>query len=638
MLNAPKSPRIILKNALHEYRLFRDRVLLAWLVILVLLCGLMLRLVFLQVLDHSHFTTLSENNRLKILPLPPTRGLIYDRNGEVLAENQPSYTLDIVLEKVPKDGLEDLLARLAEEVDISEDDLKRFHRFRQHKRRFDPVPLRFRLTEEEVARLSVRSFEFPGVEISARLTRYYPWGKVAGHAIGYVGRISEAELKILDVSNYSGTSHIGKMGVEKYYENELHGTVGYQKVETNVRGRILRVVERKDPIPGNNLHLNLDIYLQQYVENLLAGERGALVALEPSSGGVLALVSVPHYDPNLFVNGIDYKAYQALLNDPGKPLLNRAIRGQYPPGSTIKAFVGMAGLEYGLRQPQQTTWCPGWYSLPGKEHRYRDWKRSGHGHMNFLHAVEQSCDVYFYDLAHDLGIDRLSHFMQRFSFGRLTQIDISNELPGLMPTSDWKLRRYRMAWFPGETLISGIGQGFVLTTPLQLAMATATLSMRGKAFHPRLAFLREAADGKTARTIPSRTGSQVELRDDSYWEAAIEAMEAVVHGARGTARQQAKDLAYHMAGKTGTAQVINIEQNAEYDADKLEKKFHDHALFIAFAPLDDPQIALAVIIENGGSGSRTAAPIARQVIDFYLCERLKQIPCSSEPVMPPTTP
>lgn len=634
MLKPQKPTRILLKNALHEYQLFRDRVLVAWLIILLLLFGLVLRLVFLQVLDHSHFTTLSENNRLKILPLPPTRGLIYDRNGVVLAENQPTYTLEIILEKVPKDGLETLLARLGKEIDISAEDLARFHKFRQHKRRFEPVPLRFRLTEEEVARLSVRSFEFPGVEISARLTRHYPWKNVAGHAIGYVGRINEAELKTLDTSNYSGTRHIGKIGVEKFYEDELHGTVGFQTVETNVRGRILRVVERQNPLPGNNLHLHLDIHLQAFVEHLLAGERGALVAIEPATGGVLALVSVPNYDPNLFVNGIDHKTYRGLLRAPGKPLLNRAIRGQYPPGSTIKAFVGMAGFEYGLRHANSTTWCPGWYSLPGKKHRYRDWKRSGHGHMNFLHAVEQSCDVYFYDLAHDLGIDRLSHFMNRFSFGRLTQIDISNELPGLMPTREWKTQRYRMAWYPGETLISGIGQGFVLTTPLQLAMATATLSMRGKAFHPRLAFLREEADSKTAYAIPSRTSRAVELRSETYWEAAIEAMEAVVHSPRGTARRQAQDMPYRMAGKTGTAQVIKIKQNEEYDADKLDKKFHDHALFVSFAPINNPKIALAVIVENGGSGSRTAAPIARRVTDYYLCERLKLFTCPKLPTTP----
>ncbi len=614
--------RILLKNALREYQLFRDRVLIAWVLVFLLLCGLGLRLFSLQVVKHAHFTTLSEENRLKILPLPPTRGLIYDRNGVVLAENQPSYTLEIIPEKIPAGTLDNLLMRLQDEIKISEEELAAFRKALKHQRRFDPVPLRFRLTDEEVARLSVRSFEFPGTEISARLTRYYPLGAVGGHVLGYVGRINEEELLKLDPSNYSGTSHVGKIGVEKYYEEELHGQVGFQQVETNVRGRILRVVKHQNPIPGNNLYLNLDIVLQQFAENLLAQERGALVAIEPATGGVLALVSVPSYDPNLFVNGIDYKTYQALLQAPEKPLLNRAIRGQYPPGSTIKAFVGMAGMEYALRQPNQQTWCRGWYSLPGQEHKYRDWKRTGHGSVNFYHAVEQSCDVYFYDLAHDLGIDRLSSFMNRFSFGNLTEIDLSNELAGVMPSRDWKTKRYRAAWYPGETLISGIGQGYVLATPVQLAMAVATLSMRGKAYHPRLAFMREEADSLSLQAIPSRAGTQIELRDPSYWDAAIEAMEAVMHGARGTARAQGKGLPYHIAGKTGTAQVINIEQNKRYDAKKLEKKFHDHALFVAFAPIGNPQIALAVIVENGGSGSHTAAPIAREVIDFYLRQRL----------------
>ncbi len=615
--------KILLKNAWREYLLFRDRVLVAWLIILLLLLGLVLRLVFLQVLDHEHFTTLSENNRLKILPLPPPRGLIYDRNGVVLAENQATYSLEIIPEQVPKDGLEDLLEQLNTILPISDDDRKRFYKYLKHKRRFEPVPLRYKLTDAEVARFSVRSFEFPGVNINTRLTRFYPLGKTGNHALGYVGRINQQDLKRLDTSEYSGTRNIGKIGVEKYYEDVLHGRVGLQQVETNVRGRILRVVKREDPIPGDNLYLNLDIVLQRFAEQLLEGERGALVALEPTTGGVLALVSVPHYDPNLFVNGIDHKSYKELLQSPGKPLLNRAIRGQYPPGSTIKAFVGMAGMEYNQRQAHQKTWCPGWYSLPGKEHKYRDWKHSGHGHVNFYHAVEQSCDVYFYTLAHDLGINRLSNFMQRFSFGHLTEIDISNELPGLMPTREWKHRRYNLAWYPGETLISGIGQGFVLATPTQLAMATATLSMRGKTHHPRLAFMREAAETRTLQTIPSRASTQVELRNEDFWTAAIEAMQAVVHGARGTARKQGADLPYRMAGKTGTAQVINIEQNAKYDADKLKKKFHDHALFVAFAPVDDPKIALAVIVENGGSGSSAAAPIARKVIDFYLRQRLQ---------------
>ncbi|MDM8546895.1 penicillin-binding protein 2 [Candidatus Venteria ishoeyi] len=613
------SSSMLLKNAIAESRLFNDRVLIAWgLVICMIVLILIGRMFHLQVLSYDHFTTLSERNRLKILPIPPTRGLIYDRNGIVLAKNLPSYTLEIIPEKVT--DLDALLLELQQQISISESDLKRFHRSRKRTRRFKRIPLRFRLTQREVARLSVRIHEFPGVEINATLSRYYPLGEIGGHALGYVGRINEQELKRLDVSDYSATQYIGKTGIERYYEDELHGTVGFQQVETNVRGRILRVMERQNPVPGKNLYLNMDINLQRFAERLLAGERGALVAIEPATGGVLALVSTPGYDPNLFVNGLDHKTYQQLRLSLDRPLFNRAIRGQYPPGSTIKPIVGLAGLEYGVRQAGTRTWCPGWYKLPKQSHKYRDWKRSGHGHVSFHQSVEQSCDVYFYDLAHDLGINRLSTFLQQFGLGHPTEIDISGELGGLIPTREWKERRYGTAWYPGETLIAGIGQGFVLATPVQLAVSTATLAMRGKARQPRLVFMTEDAEQKQMQPTTTKTLKEIQLKNPEYWDDAIGGMEAVVHGIRGTARRQGKDLSYHMAGKTGTAQVVKIAQDARYDADKLDKKYHDHALFVAFAPIEKPEIAIAVLVENGGSGSRTAAPIARQVIDYYLEE------------------
>jgi penicillin-binding protein 2 len=615
-----KPDQLILKNAQQESRLFNDRVITAWVVALLLCLVLLTRLFFLQVIHHEHFTTLSENNRLKILPLPPTRGVIYDRNGVVLADNQLSYTLEVVPEQV--EDLEQTLAELGQIIPISDNDLARFRKQFKQRRPFDGVPLRFQLNEEEVAAFSVKRHRYPGANISVALSRYYPLGEHGVHAIGYVGRINEDELKIIDTSNYSGSSHIGKIGVEKYYETELHGQVGYQHVETNVQGRVLRVMKRIPPVPGKNIYLNLDISLQIYAEQLLAGRRAALVAIQPATGGVLALVSVPSYDPNPFVNGITPDAYAALRNSEDRPLVNRAMRGVYPPGSTIKPFVGLAGLEYGVRQPNQRTWCPGSYSLPNQEHRYRDWKRGGHGSMDLHHAIEQSCDVYFYDLAVDIGIDRLSNFMKQFSFGVRTGIDVPGEMEGLMPTRQWKAKVHRMAWFPGETLISGIGQGYSLATPLQLASATATLSMRGQMRLPRMAFAIDDSDRNKMQLIPSLPPRMVTLRQDSFWDNALAAMEAVVHGPSGTAGRISQGLKYHVAGKTGTAQVVGIKQDEKYDASKLDEEFHDHAWFIAFAPVENPQIAVAVLVENGGSGSKTAAPIARQILDHYILNSL----------------
>jgi len=608
--------RFILKDVVRENQLFFTRVIIGWLVMLALFGLLMARLVYLQVVNHDRYTTLSESNRLKVLPLSPTRGLIYDRNGVLLATNRPSYTLELIPEKIP--DIPELLAELGEIIKLTPEDVDQFQRQMRRQRRFEPVPLRFRLNFEEVARFSVQRHRFPGVSIKSHLTRYYPLGNSGVHVVGYVGRINEQELQVIDRSNYRGSNYIGKIGVEKAYEAELHGQVGYQEVETNVRSRILRVLERKMPVPGKNLYLNIDMSLQRFIERLVEGERAAVVAVEPQTGGVLALVSNPTYDPNLFVNGIDVKSYNALRNSPDRPLYNRAIRGQYPPGSTVKPFIGLAGLEYRLRNEQSTTWCPGWYRLKGRQHRYRDWKRSGHGHMNFHHAVAQSCDVYFYDLANDLGIDRLHSFMTRFSFGKRTGIDLVGESPGLMPSRDWKRRARQKPWYPGETLIVGIGQGFMLSTPLQVAVATATLATKGQFKPPRVVFAVEDPSILESRVVAFPPQTNVQLRYPGYWNAAIASMEEVVHGRRGTARKIGKDAEYVIAGKTGTAQVIKIKQDERYDASKLAKRFQDHAWFMAFAPLENPRIALAIIVENGGGGSATAAPIARKIMDYYL--------------------
>jgi penicillin-binding protein 2 len=610
----------ILKDPNREHKIFQNRVIIAMMMILLLFGVIVFHLFNLQLIEKQRYETLSKNNRIKILPLPPTRGLIYDRNGVLLADNRVSYSLELIPEEVK--NLDLMLHELSKIIVIEEADLARFKKKLKQVRRFKSIPLRYRLTEDEVARFSVQRHRFQGIYINSNLSRYYPLGVTGVHAIGYVARINERELKRIDQSEYRGSKYIGKIGLEKYYEKELHGKTGFQQVEINVGGRVIRILERTPPIPGKNLYLNIDIYLQQYIERLLAKERAAVVAIEPATGGVLAIVSTPTYDPNLFVDGIDAKTYYSLRDSPDRPLINRAIRGQYPPGSTVKAFVGLAGLEYGVRTAQSHTWCGGWYTIKGKKHRYRCWKKVGHGSMNLLHALEQSCDVYFYSLAHDLGIDRLHSFMTRFGFGKKTGIDISGEKSGLMPSKEWKRRVRKTFWYPGETLITGIGQGFMLATPLQLAAVTATLSNRGKLKQPRVVFAMEDARVHEMTLIPPNQQSTISLKSRHYWENAINGMKAVIHGKRGTARKIAKHSPYRFAGKTGTAQVVAIKQNERYDAKKLAKKYHDHALFVAFAPLNKPRIALSVIVENGGGGSKTAAPIAKKVMDYYLIDRM----------------
>jgi penicillin-binding protein 2 len=613
------NPDLLLKNAYQETQLFRRRIVIAAFIVISFCAILVARLVYLQIIMHEHFTTLSEDNRLQVQPIAPARGLIYDRNGVILAENQPTFSLDIVPEQVVGD-LDDLLAELQRIVPISDYDLTRFHKQRRQKRRFDKIPLRFHLNDEEVAKLAVQHHRLPGMYISANLSRYYPLRERGVHVLGYVGRINEKELERIDPVNYRASTHIGKVGIEKSYEDVLHGSVGHQQIETNVQGRIVRVIKKEPPVQGNNVYLNIDIRLQIFAEELLQDRRAALVALDPRSAEVLAMVSTPTYDPNAFVNGIDVKSYHALRDSPDRPLFNRILRGRYPPGSTIKAMVGLAGLHHGVITTDSKVFCPGFYQLPGRSHKYRDWKRQGHGLMNLHRAVEESCDVYFYELANRLNIDRMSHFLKKFSFGRLTGIDIDGEMTGLMPTSEWKRKALNTPWYPGETLISGIGQGFSLATPLQLAVATAALAQRGHLNSPRVAFAVQNNEKNKRDVVNAPTLINIEL-PQTYWDIAINAMHAVVHGSRGTARRQSADISYQMAGKSGTAQVIAMAQDEEAPDDEDVPEHHqDHALFIAFAPLENPRIAVAVIVENGGSGSRTAAPIVRQVIDYYLLE------------------
>ena len=605
-------------NIKREASLVRSRIYVAAVIILILLLVLIFRIFYLQVIMHDHYTTLSRHNRVKIQPIPPTRGLIFSSDGVLLADNRPSYSLEIVPEQVV--GMDELIDTLSSLITIEKSDISRFRKQLKKKRRFESVPLRFNLSDEDVAVISVNQYRFPGVDIVPRLNRYYPVGANFAHAIGYVGLIDEDELQDLDTSNYSGTTHIGKIGVEKAYEDVLHGTVGYQQVEVNAQGRVIRVLDRTPPVAGRNIYLTLNVSLQNLAVESLEGKRGAIVAIDPENGAILALVSSPGYDPNRFVNGIDRNSYRKLLSSKDTPLLNRALQGKYPPGSTIKPFLALGALNDGIRTVEDETWCPGWYKLPGKKHQYRDWKKTGHGHMNLVDAIAQSCDVYFYALASDLGIERLDSAMEQFGFGKRTGIDISGESSGLVPTEKWKRNKFGQPWYPGETVIMGIGQGSTLVTPLQLAFATALLANRGKMYAPHLlAGIQDTVLNSIERYVPDKTPVTVPVKNKEYWNDVIRGMAEVVQGSRGTARRTGLDAPYKYAGKTGTAQVIGKPQDEEQERDEeLPEEFRDHALFIAFAPLDAPKIAVAIIVENGGSGSKGAAPIARRLFDYYL--------------------
>ena len=602
-----------LKDSHRESRINSARTIAAILIVIGLLGVVVGRYYSLQITDYEVYRTQSERNRVQLQPLPPKRGLIYDRNGVLLADNRPSYMLSVVREQVP--DLDATLAELAELLPISAGDLENFHKKLRHRRPYEAVPLRFRLTPEERARLAVNRYRLPGVVVDAQLLRYYPHGELFSHAIGYVGRINEQETTELDESNYRGTFHVGKVGVEKFYEDILHGAVGYQNVETNAHGRVLRVLEQFDPRPGSDLVLNLDIRLQRAAFDALDGRRGAVVAIDPRTGGVLALVSTPGFDTNLFVNGISSTDYSALRDSLDVPLFNRAIQGQYPPGSTIKPFMAMAGLESGLVTPESTVPDPGWYSLPGDSHKYRDWilRIRGTGHaarVDMNMAIAESCDVYFYDLARRLTIDRMYEYLSPFGFGERTEVDTTNERRGVLPSTHWKRDAMGQPWYPGETISAGIGQGYMLTSPMQLAVATSIMASKGLRRVPRLV---QSIDGVPV-DVPAL---EPIVAPPEYWQAVHKGMVEVVHGQRGTAKALAVGLEYQMAGKTGTAQVIGIAQGAVYNEADVSERHRHHGLFIAFAPAEEPTIAVAIIVENGG-GSSAAYPIARQVIDTWL--------------------
>jgi len=600
------------------------RVIQAIIFVIILLVILVGRFVYLQIINHDVYAALSKENRVKLVAIPPTRGLIFDRNGILLAESQPSYSLEIISERVI--NMDKTLEDIANLIDVSDIDIARFFKLKKRRSSFQGIPLRLKMTNAEVAKIAVNQHHMLGVDIVVRLIRHYPQKQHAAHVLGYVGHISEQELDQLDKSDYRGTSHIGKSGIERHYEATLHGRVGMQQVEINARGRVLRKLESVTAQPGNNLYLTIDSKLQHVAEQALGEESGAVVAIAPQTGEVLVFASKPGYDPNLFVDGIDYKTYKAYNESGSRPLYNRALHGRYPPGSTIKPFVALAGLETGIVEHDHSVSCPGYYSLPGDNYRYRCWKERGHGTVNMHKSIVESCDVFYYQLARALKINHLHDYMVLFGFGEKTGVDLldtRNEPSGLFPSRGWKRQTLGETWYPGETLITGIGQGFILSTPLQLASATATLANHGVRIRPRL--VRQIEDMRTGEKIrtPIQRFNVVPKIEEEHWEQVIQAMRDVVHSPTGTARRLNRDIPYSIAGKTGTAQVIGIGQDETYDETKIAKKYRDHALFVAFAPVENPQIAVAVIVENGGSGSSSAAPVAGEVIKAWLVPKIE---------------
>ncbi len=613
---ARREKRGLLKDVYLERAIFSSRLFLLALIGLALTGTLVFRLVNLQIVEHDRYRLMAENNRVRLSPIPPSRGLIYDRNGHVLANNIPSYTLELVPEQI--EDLPNTLLRLSRIIELGDDEIAAFKKLEKRSRKFHAIPLKFNLSEEEVARFYVDQFLFPGVSIEARENRYYPEGELFAHVIGYVGRISEKDQKRLDKENYRGTSHVGKVGIERYYESLLHGTVGVRQDEVNSRGRHLRTLSKQPGEAGHDLVLTLDTRLQKAARDALGKESGSIVAMNPKTGEVLAMVSTPGFDPNLFVNGISYKDYGRLRDDPEQPLFNRSLKGRYPPGSTVKPVVALAGLDAGIMRAEDRMFAGSFYQLANDPRKYRDWKKSGHGWVNMDTAIAQSCDVYFYDLAFKLGIDRLSKVFAEFGLGRKTGIDLLGESPALLPTREWKRKKYREAWYPGETLIVGIGQGYMLTTPLQLAQMTSCLAMRGTCHKPYLLDGTRLGDEEGPGAEQQGEVFHVQAGDEEQWDQVIRAMEHVMNGPTGTARKVAAGAPYSIAGKTGTSQVFGLKADEKYDAEKLRRKLHDHSLFVGFAPVEDPQIAVAVLVEHGGSGSRVAAPIARKVMDAWL--------------------
>jgi len=614
------------KNTERELHLFRLR--LSAIGVLVFICfGLLLtRFLWLQAYKYKDYAAQAEDNRISVVPVVPNRGLIVDRNGVVLARNYSAYTLEITPSKI-QGGLDEVIDELSKLVDIQPKDRKRFRRQMEETKNFESLPIRTRLTDEEVARFTAQRFRFPGVEIQARLFRQYPLGQLASHVIGYIGRINQREAERIDDSddaaNYSGTDYIGKEGLEKSYEKQLHGTTGYEEVEVSAGGRAIRTLSRTPATPGDNLILSIDIELQKVVEQAFGNRRGALVAIEPSTGDILAYVSMPNFDPNLFVDGIDQQSWEELNNSPDKPLVNRPLTGSYPPGSTYKPFMALAALELGKRTPSQAIRDPGYFWFGN--HKFRDDKEGGHGFVDMYRSIVQSCDTYYYMLANDLGVDTMHDFMKPFGFGQKTGIDLENERAGLLPSTEWKRNAYKRPeqkkWYAGETISLGIGQGYNSFTPLQIAHAVANLANNGVVMKPHLVkILEDGGNHARTQTVPKES-YRIKLKQENI-DFVKRAMVGVTK--EGTSAGVFRNAGYESAGKTGTAQVIGIKKNEKYDSKHVAEMHRDHSLYTAFAPADNPKIAIAIIVENGGFGAAAAAPIVRQALDYYLLGKKPQ--------------
>ena len=605
---------IPLKDHDTEKRLVNKRLIACALLVLAISCTLIGRLYFLQVTEFDYNSTVSENNRVHVLPIPPERGLIYDRNGVLLADNQPSFNMTITRERAGDTAK--VLDNVMSILHLPEEDRAVFAKsMKQARHPFDPSTLLYELSEEQIALLAVNQFRLPGIDVEAQFVRHYPQGDHFAHSVGYVGRINEKEAKQLDPTQYRGTQSIGKTGIERFYEPELHGKVGFEEVETNAQGRVMRVLRHTDAVAGKNIVLSLDIKLQEAAEEALGDRRGSIIALDPKTGEVLAMVSKPSFDPNLFVTGISSRDYSALRDSIDKPLFNRALRGLYAPGSTIKPEVAIAGLDSGVISASTRVFDPGYFQLPNVDHKYRNWNHSGDGWVDLNAAIMRSNDTYFYDLASKLGIDRMHDYMAMFGLGQKVSLDMFEESSGLMPSREWKRSTRRQAWFPGETVILGIGQGYMQVTPLQLAQATALIANKGVWNRPHLA---KTIDG----TPPADDNpiANIVLRDPRDWEQVNHAMQLVMHDPRGIARAAAQGAQYRIAGKSGTAQVVAIKQGERYNRLKTAERNRDNALFVGFAPAEDPQIVISVMIENGEAGGRVAGPVVRKVMDAWLLD------------------
>ena len=602
-----------ISNIKKETKVLKNRVILASGFMLAMLFLMISRMYNLQITQHEYLTEEALGNQMQILPVTPARGDILDRNGKILATNRLSYRLTITPEKV--ENLNDLFIELQLLELINDDDIEQFNKNIVRYKKFHSIPMKFSLSEEDVA-IVLAGEQLPGVDIEPYFHRVYPYGKSSSHLIGYVSSMSQKDKDSYDKENYAGTAFVGKSGIEKYYENLLHGQSGNKQIERNVAGRVIDSQIIKPTIPGQDVYLNVDIDLQLEAESLLENKRGALALINANNGAIIALVSTPTFDPNWFVDGISVEQYRQLKEDQDIPLFDRSIKGLYPPGSTIKPMIALAGLELNKISITDSVFCPGYYKLADYSRKFNDWKRYGHGHVEVIEAIAQSCDVFFYDLAYKLGIDNIHHSLSYFQFGKKTGIDLPGELGGILPSREWKKINKDEPWYRGETLITGIGQGFMTASPLQLAVTTAAIANRGKLLKPQVLMHAQTKNGDIYEN-DKKPASQIPIKDINNWELIIEGMKQTVYGKLGTGRKLNLDLDYTLAGKTGTAQVFGLDPEEEYIAENYEEKLRDHALFTAFAPIEDPKVAIAIIVENAGSGSSKAAPIAKSLLDVY---------------------